>query len=400
MFLQSQNTSQKEKYYELLQIVGGLSNLFSDSTVPYLYYRAAENIFCKAFEADNLSRSDCSADARKEMLGIGLKTFLNVNGKTYQKVAEFNRERSLYTGEEKLTSGNVENLVKTVAELRNKRIESTQRIHNLDKMIYHCVSRTDKQFLIFEESMDLVNVDKITKIANKNNSITFEDGLHEYNFNLSKSTLLKRFYTPKNPEVISVDIIKNPFDLLDDMFKKYRLEITSLEKENSKYEFVILPLYSARTGKVEERSGLNQWNANGRARNDDEIYIPIPSWIHKVYPEFFPVVDKSFNLILPNKSVLSAKVCQNYFTQIDGEKINKGKSIMSNPNTALGKWLLRDVLKIPYKQVVQMDDLLGIGIDSVEMKKIDDMNFEINFKRQGSFEKFLLDSQEKSNKQK
>ncbi len=395
MFLNSQRSNQKEKYYELLQIVGGLSNLFSDSTVPYLYYRAAENIFCKAFEADNLSRSDCSADARKDMLGIGLKTFLNVNGRTYQKVAEFNKERSLYTLEEKLTTENLDNIVKTISELRNKRVSSTQRIHNLDNMIYHCVSRTDKQFLIFEEKMDLIQIDKINKIVNKNNSITFEDGLHEYNFNLSKSTLLKRFYTPSNPEIVEVDIIKNPFDLLDEMFKKYRLEIDMLEKENSKYEFVILPLYSVKTGKVEERSGLNQWNANGRARNDDEIYIPIPSWIHKAYPDFFPTVDNNFNLILPDKKVINAKVCQSYFTNIGDEKINKGKSIMSNPNTALGKWLLRDILKIPYKQVIKMSDLLEIGIDSVEMKKIDNMNFEINFKKQGSFDKFLLDSQGK-----
>ncbi len=391
MFLENQNDMQIEKYYELLKIVGGLSNLFSESTVPYLYYRAAENIFCKAFGADNLSRSDCSADARKDFLGIGLKTFLNGNGKTYQKVAEFNKERGLYIQKDK----NTDDIIKTVSELRNKRISSTQRIHNLDNMIYHCVSRTENKFLIFEEKMDLININKISKISNKNNSITFEDGINEYNFNLSKSTLLKRFYTPEHSKIIDIDIIKNPFDFLEDLFKKYKEEIECIEKENTKFDFVILPLYSHRNSSVEEKSGLNQWNANGRKRNEDEIYIPIPSWIHKIYPNFFPTVEENFNLILPNKQVINAKVCQSYSVVIGNEKINKGKAIMSNPNNALGKWLLRDVLKLPYGKIVKIEDLYEIGIDSVEVKKIDNKNFEINFKKQGSFEEFCSNSKNK-----
>lgn len=391
MFLENQNDIQIEKYYELLKIVGGLSNLFSESTVPYLYYRAAENIFCKAFGADNLSRSDCSADARKDFLGIGLKTFLNGNGKTYQKVAEFNKERGLYIQKDK----NTDDIIKTVSELRNKRISSTQRIHNLDNMIYHCVSRTENKFLIFEEKMDLININKISKISNKNNSITFEDGINEYNFNLSKSTLLKRFYTPEHSKTIDIDIIKNPFDFLEDLFKKYKEEIECIEKENTKFDFVILPLYSHRNSRVEEKSGLNQWNANGRKRNEDEIYIPIPSWIHKIYPDFFPTVEENFNLILPNKQVINAKVCQSYSVVIGNEKINKGKAIMSNPNNALGKWLLRDVLKLPYGKIVKIEDLYEIGIDSVEVKKIDNKNFEINFKKQGSFEDFYSNSKNK-----
>ncbi len=323
-------------------------------------------------------------------MGVGLKTFLNGNGKSYQKVAEFNKERELYNN-----TNNIDHIVKTVSDLRNKRITSTQRIHKLDDIIYHCVSRTDNKFLIFEEKMDLININKINRISNKNNSITFEDGLNEYNFNLSKSTLLKRFYTPSQAKIVEIDIIKNPFDLLENLFKKYKEEIEAIEKEKTKYEFVILPLYSSRTGNVEERSGLNQWNANGRKRDEDEIYIPIPSWIHKTYFDFFPTVDENFNLILPNKEIISAKVCQSYSVMINNKKVNKGKSIMSNPNSALGKWLLRDILRIPYGKVVQTNDLYEIGIDSVEIKKIDNKNFEINFKKQGSFEEFLENSKGK-----
>lgn len=95
MFLQNQSEKNKNLYIQLLKAVGSLSRLNTDSKIPYLYYRSAENIFCKAFEADNLSRSDCSVDARFGDIGIGLKTFLYGNGSSYQKVAEFNKDRNL-----------------------------------------------------------------------------------------------------------------------------------------------------------------------------------------------------------------------------------------------------------------------------------------------------------------
>src|SRR5690606_20719872 len=96
MFLDQQPEKQVDYYYQLIRAVGSLSKLFSESTEPYLPYRAVENLFCKAFEAENLSRSDASADASKNNLGFGLKTFLNKNGKTLQKIAEFNSDHESF----------------------------------------------------------------------------------------------------------------------------------------------------------------------------------------------------------------------------------------------------------------------------------------------------------------
>lgn len=98
MFFENQSTNQQKDYQNFLEIVGSLSNLYSDSKTPYLYYRIAEKLFCRAFEADDLSRSDVSTDAKKGIIGIGLKTFLANNNKTFQKVAEFNNDRELYIG--------------------------------------------------------------------------------------------------------------------------------------------------------------------------------------------------------------------------------------------------------------------------------------------------------------
>ena len=373
MFLNSQPEIQRNSYFSLLKLIGSLSNLFSDGAVPYLYYRVAENAFCRAFEAENLSRSDCSADAKKSAVGIGLKTFLNNNGKTWQKVAEFNSERHLYSDYEKDSS---KKLVKTVSELRNERIRVTKAVHGINNIIYHCVTRSEGEFFIFEESMDVINIDKISKVksSKNNNIISFSDNLNEYSFNLSKSTLFKRFKTPSMPFIIPVEILENPFDALEKLFDGGIFRQEEVEERR----IIILPLYSKRGGiKVPERSGLNQWNAKGRPRNLREVYIPVPMWIHNSFPEFFPARDLNFNLSLPTGRILTAKICQ-----------DNGKALMSNPNADLGEWLLDDVLNVRGGDIVTYSMLEKIGVDSVEVEKIDDENFRINFKELGTFERF------------
>ena len=101
---------------------------------------------------------------------------------------------------------------------------------------------------------------------------------------------------------------------------------------------------------------MNQWNAGGRKRDPNEVYIPIPKSIHNNYPNFFPPRDEHFSLELPDGNVLSAKVCQ------DG-----GKALMSTHNADLGEWLLRKVLRKPEGDLVTIDDLDRVGIDSVRI---------------------------------
>ena len=135
MFYDSQNLSLQNEYKQLLRIVGSLSRLSSDSDIPYLYYRMAENIFCKAFGATNLARSDISIDASKGEYGIGLKTFLYKNGSCVEKVAEFNKQRSLFATNEQT---DIKQLITTVSDLRNKRITTTVDITGveLNKLLY------------------------------------------------------------------------------------------------------------------------------------------------------------------------------------------------------------------------------------------------------------------------
>jgi len=356
----------------MLYAVGAMSRLSSESSIPYLGYREVENIFCLAFGAENLSRSDCSADASKDRIGIGIKTFLNGNGRTLQKIAEFNRDSSLFRGK------TPKEIVQIVSNLRNERIRATKRIHGLDELIYHCVVREEGKIKVFECPMDEIDIKGIKNInAGTKNIIAFEDGKNEYRFNLSKSTLYKRFITENVLLDIDVNIIENPFEVLRNLFKESagKLRFAPIIKEK---EHVFLPLFSDRGGRhVPERSGLNQWNAKGRPRDPNEIYIPIPAWIHKKFPNFFPPREQPFNLLLPNGEVLSAKVCQ------DG-----GKALMSNPNLALGKWLLRTVMNLREGELLTYSRLEELGLDSVVVYKENENLYSINFTEIGSYDNF------------
>ena len=373
-FYDSQTKQEQENYKTYLSLLCSLSRLFSNSNAPYLYYRGAENVFCKAFNADNLSRSDCSADARKNKIGIGLKTFLHGRGQTLQKVAEFNSDQKNYSQ----LLNKPEKFIEHIAQLRNNRIEFTKRSYDIENMIYHCVTREKNKINLYEMPMQLIDLDSIEIQKSSSSSIVFKDEFNEYNFNISKSTLLKRFVTINKTVSIPIEILEDPIELL----LKLKLSESPIIAEEKETEFVILPLYSTRLStedkkSVGESSGLNQWNGKGRSRNPDEVYIPIPSWIHKSFKDFFPHRDIDFKLILPNKTEIKASLCQ-----------TGDKGLMSNPNKDLGHWLLRTVLQLKKNKLATYKHLEKIGTDSVRIDKIDQNTYTINFLEIGSFQDF------------
>ena len=369
MFFENQSQNQKDEYQKFLKIVGSLSNLYSNSKTPYLYYRIAEKLFCNAFSANDLSRSDVSADAKKGNIGIGLKTFLAGNDKSFQKVAEFNSDRALYA------DLNPAQLVKKITQLRNARIQFTEKNHQITNSIYHCVLREEGKFKIFESSMDKVDIDNIQNIKRKKNTITFNDKVNEYSFSLSKSTLSKRFDSSNKTlilEEFNIDILAEPLADLERCFSQG----LNLDVNNRIQKTVYLPLYGNNM-EVFEKSGLNQWNARGRLRNANEGYIPIPRIIHNNFPDFFPNRQKPFSLKLPNGTIMNSKVCQ-----------DRGKALMSYSNKELGQWILRDVLGLRERELLTYAKLQILGIDSVRIDKISDTEFEINFSKVGSYEVF------------
>lgn len=366
----------------MLEAVGSLSKLFSESAEPYIAYRVAENLFCKAFDARNLSRSDASADASKDKLGLGIKTFLEGNSKTLQKIAEFNSEHKLFSNLDP------EKKIYKISELRNARLESTKRVYDLDDLIYHCITRKAGKIFVYETPAPLIDIPKIKFINKEGSVVSFTDNLNEYAFNISKSTLYKRFVTGKLLLEIPVKILDDPFVGIERLLSESQHQAKEIGKVFTPIKeepHIFLPLYSIwrqndeRKGEkyVPPKSGLNQWNAEGRPRDNDEVYIPIPAWIHKEFPGFFPPRDASFNLTLSSKNIFPASVCQ------DGSK-----ALMTDPNKALGEWLLRDLLNLKEGELLTYEKLQEVGLDSVVIYKVDNKNYIIDFTKIGSYDTF------------
>ena len=362
----------------MLGLMASLSKLFSENDVPYLDYRLTENLFCKYYNAINDARSCTAYDARFSNLGIGIKTFILNNNASTEKIAEFNKLRP-YIADLK-----GKELACKLAEFRNQRMQFADDIFNVNESQYHIVGRNSGLLRVFNVPYERINIENICNVKDKGASLSFEDDKNFYSFNISKTVLMKRFEVPENYRDVSVDILSDPLFLLEKLLTDKPDKIYHHFVKG--YDYVILPLYSTRQkGEVPEKSGLNQWNAGGRRRNANEVYIPVPPIIHKLYPDFFPNSDEPFELQLPDGKKLSAKICQ-----------ANGKALMSNPNSDLGEWLLRKILKKEEGSLVTKLDLDTFGFDSIMVVDTHKVNedglkiFRLEFAEdQNNFQEFI-----------
>ncbi len=349
------NTWQENtKYFDMLRLMAQLSKLFSQSEVPYLDYRLAENLFCKYYDAANDARSCTAYDARLKHVGIGIKTFILSGQKgnsSVEKIAEFNKLKKNLNG---LTGID---LAMQIARYRNERMQFANNQYDVTETQYHIVGRLEGTLRIFNTPYEEINLNTLHLVKDDETSCSFHDDKNEYFFNKSKSVLQKRFIVPTCYKDVTVEILNDPLEVLEPLFSDHKKEGISARKMIRGRDYVVLPLYSYKKSRgyyVPEKSGLNQFNAGGRKRNELEVYIPVPKVVHTNYPDFFPTRECPFSLQLPDGKVLSAKICQ-----------DNGKALMSNPNKALGEWILRKVLRKKPWEIVTMDDLDRLGIDSV-----------------------------------
>lgn len=410
------------KYVELLQAVASMSRLYSDNPVAYVDSRFVERLFIQSTGAKDLSRSDKSFDALVSPdIGVGVKTFLSVSGRSKrEKVAEFPR----YAQDGEFLGLTPKQLALKVAGFRNQRVlsDANELAIALDKSIYHCLVRTSKGAVIHEEPyriVDIANIqptDKHGKVVSKwptqARGVFFTDGKSNYNYNTSKNVLFKEFKLATKPKVIELAIFDDIFDRVLSWFDVSKksgftvsdnagqklLVVEELPTSKPGVDYVILPLYSTRGGEknVPTRSGINQWNAGGRARKFGETYIPIPIEIHRRFPKFFPARNEKFDLVLPNSGTLvPSKVCQ-----------EGGKALMSDPNTTLGHWIMKvlrpSLIDSDFKRPTNSKDkpftykdLVSIGKDSVLVKKTRDKSktlFSLEFAPLDSYEDFIAES--------
>ena len=208
----------KGNYIKLLSSVSKLSGLFSDSSIPFINYRVAENIFCRSFGADNLSRSDTAFDANYNSVGIGLKTFICNGNSSTEKIAEFNslsRTLKEFKGKE---------LALKLGEFRNDRINLANRVYDIKDSLYHIVARKDKELLLYETDYNIIDISNIHSVKDSKASLQFEDGNNFYSFNYSKSTLFRNFIIPQNAFRLPIEIIEDPYTLLLELFENKELK--------------------------------------------------------------------------------------------------------------------------------------------------------------------------------
>ena len=379
-FYSDMATPEQRAYYnQMLEMMGSLSNLFSDSDKPFLVSRATENLFCRCLGAENLSRGDVTADAKKGAIGVGIKTWI---GSNLQKIAEFDSLKPEYEHDAD------EEMIRKIAGYRNDRIDFTLRTHALTEMVYHCTLRDTGLITIQECPLVPIDTDHIRHIQRRKNSITFDDGLNEYSFNVSKSTLYKRFNDLQLLQSIPVTIIDDPYAFLADRMgyaAAVQQPAPAVRTGETLMASAVLPLYSENGPKgkyVPPKNNLNMRFAGGRARNEYEIGIPIPAEFRHRFPGFFPGRDIPFRLVLPDGAELTAKQCQ-----------ADGKALMSNPNSALGEWLIDKVLQIPPSVPITYEMLVKYGVDSIELQKIrietsGEIYYKIDFALVGSYERY------------
>lgn len=405
--------TEKDEYKKFLKIFGALSALFKDTTEgtnaqkPYLYYRNHEQLFARVFSVEDLTRKDGAfdmlLDKGSERIGIGLKTWIHSNDITFQKVAEFNKASNL------IKYGDPENVIRQVAELRNERLLLDKRLHNTNKDVYHFITRDDGVMNIVEGEYRLIDLDSIELTKYSDKSYEFKDQYHNYRFNKSKSTLFKKFDASETEviEKISIEQLNDPFELLeklhvDGMSLQQSLDLLKQKESSTKKskESIYLPLYQdKKEGRiVTASSGVNMRHGKPKAigsntpRPEFEIEVRISTWIHRVFPGFFgidafnpeEIATSNFNLILPDGRKLAGRIKQ-----------DNGKSLQTNPQGALGEWILKDVLGLENREVVTMELLEKLGIDSLKITKVDDNNFKITVAETFAYEKFKLDNQQK-----
>lgn len=395
-------------YENLLKAVASMSRLYSDNSKAFIHPRFVEKLYVHSSGAKDLSRKDMSFDALlAPNIGVGVKTFIAENisiGKS-EKVAEFTRLAS--QGE--FDGLDHEGKALKSALLRNSRVSSDANEYSIDitKSIYHCLVRTNGGAIIHEEPYQLINTNNIrptdsrgcetNKFQSDSTGHTyFTDGQSGYCYNKAKNVLYKRFELNqhKNSEIIPLVIFDDILEkiitwvnLTSEAKKDIILPIIDEESSSNK-NYVVLPLYKTSTKEVQEKSGINQWNAGGRKRKFGESYIPIPKIIHKKYPNFFPTSDEKFRLKLPNGKIISAKVCQ-----------QNDKALMSDPNTDLCDWLYKIIdltdlaimQRFVNKKPYQYADLKMVGKDSVKVTKVNrkDYEYEIESMSLSSYEHFI-----------
>ena len=419
------SAEQRDKYIQFLQVYGALSNLFRQKqgdSIPYLDSKFQETVFAKIFESQNVDIGNTPHDVLSifdnNRIGIGLKTWMG-SKPSFQKVMQLKRYQKEIN---EIGRNDLRSLAHKISEIKNDKMISDYERLGLSKNnnIYHYVTRDKGYFTINECAYILIDIDKLKDFSLTSSALSWSDGNKDYRYTFGDSQIWQKFDSTKHDTIIlnqfNVEILEDPFSFL---LKAY-FDIVNMTKDaGGNIVEAYLPLYSYRSKEVEEKSGLNAWNAAPKNKDSDvprplnEVYIPIPREFHEKHPDFFvgnifefeklrenhnghrgAKPEIRFQLQLPNgkriPALLTGDNMKNFQSGSRTERDENGKIY---GQSALGQWLLVDVLGLKERKLVTLDWLQMKGTDSVRLwrKKNDYSIINIDFAPIGSFEAFLND---------
>lgn len=415
---------QREEYIYFLKVYGALSNLFRQKQgdmIPYLDSKFQETIFARVFQAQNVDIGNTPHDILSVFgnlrVGIGLKTWMH-SKPSYQKVMQLKSYKSEIDAA--LRTDNPLHIATTISMIKNDRMQSDYCRLGLTNghNIYHYVTRDYEKFVVQETSYPLVNLHNLGEFERTATSFSWSDGLKRYKYTYGDSQIFQYFGIDEpETEVVEefdVDIIDDPFEFLLNSYKNVTFTV---QEEDTMVREAYLPLYSYRTKEVEEKSGLNAWNAAPKSKGSNtlrpvrEIYVPIPKEFHKKCPDFFTdnifkfeeqqkadavagkeKQDLRFHIVLPNGKEIPGLISQSGMKGFQsGSRTEKDENGVYFGQGALGEWLLVEVLGLKERTLVTRKWLEKKGTDSIRLwyKDGDKSKIYIDFAPIGSFEKFM-----------
>lgn len=418
------SSDERNEYIKFLQVYGALTNLFRQKKgdlIPYLDSKFQETIYAKTFKGKNVDIGNTPHDILSvfgdKRIGIGLKTWMGSNP-SYQKVMQLKR----YQDEINEHRLNEHDLAYKISEIKNeKMISDYERLGLSEKdNIYHYVTRDRGSFTVNECAYPLIDIRNLKNFNSTKTAFTWSDGNKDYKYTFGDSQIWQKFDSNKYKTTLlktfDVKIIEDPFSFLLDAY--FNIIDKSKEIDEDEVE-VYLPLYSYRSKEVNKKSGLNAWNGAPKSKDSDkprplnEVYIPIPREFHSKHPDFFvkdifkleqerekfkSEKDKRpeirFHLELPNGKRIPALITgdnlKNFQSGSNTEYDENGKRF---GQSALGQWLLVDVLGLKERKLVTREWLEKKGTDSLHLwrKKDDYSTIFIDFAPIGAFESFMND---------
>ena len=417
--------NQRNEYIKYLQVFGALSELFRQkqgALIPHLDSKFQETVFAKVFNSENVDLGNTPHDILSvvggQRIGIGLKTWMN-SKPSFQKVMQLKK----YQNEINTLKDDARSLAYKISELKNEKMVSDYKRLGLSESnnIYHYITRDEGSFLIHECPYPLVDLNNLGSFTLSATSLSWSDGKKDYKYTFSDSQIWQKFDSDKYDTTIvhrfNVKIIEDPFSFL---LKAYVDFIETSKEVKQDIVEVYLPLYSYRTKEVEIKSGLNAWNAAPKNKGSNterplnEVYITIPREFHTKNPSFFVENifkfegdrknfkgDKAskpevrFQLLLPNGKKIPALITQENMKAFQsGSKVERDENGKKYGQSALGQWLLVDVLGLQSRELVTRDWLKKKGTDSIRLwrEKGDYSIINIDFAPLNSFESFMSDT--------